>query len=176
MAMMSIRSGLVLLAAWSIGCSDDGSGRLRGGADATQADAALADAAPRSDARTPADAVPAGDALPSGDAASTRDGGPADAAQGDVLDTTDDDGDGLWNAVDNCPENANPQQSDQDADGAGDACDDDPQRFGHRLGAGALLLVGGGAMNDSLDLRGAGTTGKHTSANPLLRLSGGLMP
>ena len=35
----------------------------------------------------------------------------------------DDDGDGITDVLDNCPLNANPQQSDADADGSGDACD-----------------------------------------------------
>jgi len=111
----------------------------------------------------------------SGDAA-TRDVALDDATQADVLDTTDDDGDGVWNAVDNCAADANPGQADRDADGAGDACDVEPERFGYRLGSSALLLVGGAAMNESNNLRGSGTTAAHTSANPLLRLSGALSP
>ena len=37
----------------------------------------------------------------------------------------DPDGDGIFGAADNCAEIANPDQVDLDADGAGDACDDD---------------------------------------------------
>lgn len=36
----------------------------------------------------------------------------------------DDDGDGVENDVDNCPDVANPDQMDQDGDGVGDFCDD----------------------------------------------------
>lgn len=36
---------------------------------------------------------------------------------------TDPDGDGIYNAFDNCPAHANPDQEDSDGDGIGDACD-----------------------------------------------------
>jgi hypothetical protein len=36
----------------------------------------------------------------------------------------DDDGDGVANSQDNCPQVANPEQADMDVDGAGDVCDD----------------------------------------------------
>ena len=38
-------------------------------------------------------------------------------------DQDDDDGDGIANGCDNCPDDANPQQEDGDGDGDGDACD-----------------------------------------------------
>ncbi len=39
--------------------------------------------------------------------------------------TVDDDGDGFSNGLDNCVSISNPSQLDTDADGMGDACDDD---------------------------------------------------
>jgi len=45
---------------------------------------------------------------------------------GDEPPQTDEDGDGVDDAEDNCPEVANPLQEDIDDDGVGDACDDDP--------------------------------------------------
>lgn len=43
-----------------------------------------------------------------------------------VIDANDVDGDGITNAFDNCPDHANPGQSDSDGDGEGDACEPDP--------------------------------------------------
>src|SRR5204862_7605072 len=44
--------------------------------------------------------------------------------------TCDDDGDGIPDAVDNCPTTANPDQADADGDGIGDACDPDDDNDG----------------------------------------------
>ncbi len=173
--------GAALGLMWLAACGDaQQGGRLAvtpDGQASTDADPQSSDATrdagpPRTDG-TSGDAVTRDAAL---DDATRTDAAPTDAAQADVLDTTDDDGDGVWNALDNCPADANPGQADRDADGAGDACDVEPERFGYRLGSSALLLVGGAAMNESNNLRGSGTTAAHTSANPLLRLSGALSP
>src|SRR5439155_925861 len=40
-----------------------------------------------------------------------------------MVDPNDGDGDGIPNAMDNCPSVANPDQADRDMDGKGDACD-----------------------------------------------------
>ena len=50
-----------------------------------------------------------------------------DAAQdaGPALGGVDEDGDGVLDEADNCPLTSNPEQTDTDTDGAGDACDDD---------------------------------------------------
>src|SRR5215207_10188864 len=47
----------------------------------------------------------------------------------------DTDGDGVLNGVDNCPLVANPEQTDTDGDGLGDACDDDRDGDGVLNGA-----------------------------------------
>jgi len=43
-----------------------------------------------------------------------------------VEDTTDTDGDGIGDSLDNCPSTPNPTQADTDGDGVGDACDNCP--------------------------------------------------
>ena len=53
----------------------------------------------------------------------------------------DDDGDGIPNGDDNCPETANPEQVDQDGDGMGDVCDEDANGDGF---ADTLTATGGG--------------------------------
>jgi hypothetical protein len=40
-----------------------------------------------------------------------------------VLENIDADNDGIYNGIDNCPDNYNPNQEDTDGDGIGDACD-----------------------------------------------------
>ena len=47
-----------------------------------------------------------------------------------AFNATDKDGDGVDNALDNCPEVANADQKDTDKDGVGDACDDCPNEAG----------------------------------------------
>jgi YD repeat-containing protein len=44
-----------------------------------------------------------------------------------LMSGTDNDGDGVFDAQDNCPTVSNADQADADADGAGDACDDTPK-------------------------------------------------
>jgi len=60
----------------------------------------------------------AGNIAPWGDV--TKNPGAAGFTAGDL---NDDDGDGILNRVDNCPQNPNPDQRDSDQDGVGDVCD-----------------------------------------------------
>jgi hypothetical protein len=93
---------------WAGACSFDGSGLdpLDGGTTSIDADPLAPDAGPGGpDARpgAPDAAPPRPDAAP-----------------------VDSDGDGIIDALDNCPKVANPDQHDEDLDGVGDACDNCP--------------------------------------------------
>ncbi len=63
-----------------------------------------------------------------GDIGVKGDGGPIDGhvADNGLIAEGDDDGDGVPNAVDNCPFVSNGDQKDWDGDGLGDPCDPDP--------------------------------------------------
>ena len=49
----------------------------------------------------------------------------SDDDAGDEIDSLDTDNYGIVDSEDNCPYDYNPDQSDEDGDGVGDACDDD---------------------------------------------------
>jgi hypothetical protein len=138
--------------------------------------AALADAASGADAaQGPVDAAqgPVDAAQGPADAAQ----GPADAAHppGDAA-GPDGDGDGIHDEADNCADVANPQQADIDGDGAGDACDEEPQRFNHRLRHVGLMQVGGFVMGAQGDIQGGATQGAQTATSGQLQLRGRLGP
>jgi hypothetical protein len=65
------------------------------------------------------------DAVAGGDAA-TADARPPDAIPVDGSPTLDSDGDGVVDAIDNCPQQPNPPQYDEDGDNLGDLCDPCP--------------------------------------------------
>ncbi len=122
--------GLVLLA-----CGDNAGGKAGTTGDGGMGDL---DARPNTDLDpSPSDAGPRFDSgRPD---AGWEDGSPPadDAAQP----RPDRDGDAVADEIDNCPDLVNPEQVDQDGDHAGDACDPQPQQFGHRLGGQALALA-----------------------------------
>ncbi len=62
--------------------------------------------------------APSGVCLPPGTIGPAPDGGSDGGGPND-----DDDGDGVPNAIDNCPKVANPDQANDDGDAFGDACD-----------------------------------------------------
>ncbi len=61
----------------------------------------------------------------------------------------DDDGDGVLNGDDNCPETFNPGQQDQDGDGLGDQCDNE-----FRIRPEVLFIRGGGGLGQGCSVVG----------------------
>ena len=94
---------------------------------------------------------------------------------GTMMSGSDDDGDGVPNDRDNCPNAPNQDQADRDGDHAGDACDAQPEIFNYKL-VGQLLLVGGRGVDMNHTLRGGAGTGAHQSQTDQYRLKGRLMP
>ena len=78
-----------------------------------------------------------------------------DAATGCVQCSTDDDGDGVGDATDNCPGVPNPTQSDLDHDGVGDACD--PQTCGNGIREGTEACDGGACCTSACQLASNGS-------------------
>jgi MYXO-CTERM domain-containing protein len=68
----------------------------------------------------------------------------------------DPDVDGLYNSMDNCPQDPNPTQEDGDGDGIGDACDDNPNTGG---GAPTGSGVGGSGGSMGMGAGGNAATG-----------------
>ena len=112
-----------------------------------------------------------GDAQPS-DATMT----PTDATVSpDASSTTDRDGDGIADAVDNCRDIPNADQTDSDGDGAGDACDEAPN-VGNFYLNGQFLTIGGRSVDDDHTLGTKVTTGATESTDGTLILQGGVSP
>ena len=101
----------------------------------------------------------------------TRDAGINDDAT--VL--LDDDGDGVTDGSDNCPNVANPDQSDRDNDALGDACDAEPdvQQF---FLTGNVLTLGGTSVDDARTLNSKIPFGAVEATDGQLILKGGLYP
>jgi hypothetical protein len=100
-----------------------------------------------------------------------------DAARPDAASPPDDaDGDGVPDATDDCPAAADPAQADRDHDGAGDACDPDPDHANLRLVGGRLAFVAGTASDGRRSLDGRATSGAATLRSPRFVLRGRLIP
>jgi len=83
----------------------------------------------------------------------------------------DADNDGICGDLDNCPVHANPEQSDRDADGAGDACD--PVTSFDKIDAAVQIVLGRGAHDDSFAVEAllklnAGSNGIDPLTDPLV--------
>lgn len=92
----------------------------------------------------------------------------------------DTDGDGVQDSQDNCPRTPNPDQADQDNDGAGDACDPDADGADEENGTGGdgdITGSGNGTGNATGNATGSGSTtaegGTGNGTAPGARSSGG---
>ena len=106
--------------------------------------------------------------MPDPDAESV-DAAPADAA------VADGDGDGVADADDNCVDADNPDQTDTDDDGLGDACDANPEVADFSL-RGGFILFGGLLVDDENTLQGRGHTAHGQSSNGEFTVRGGFRP
>lgn len=78
--------------------------------------------------------------------------------------------DGVLNAVDNCPEVANPDQTDTDADGKGDACDPcptEPNPGNTGCTATVFAIQSGGFVAGTVHLASVVVTGRHVNNHDL---------
>lgn len=126
---------------------------------------ALSDASGMADAFLAADMGEALDAMSEIDAMSEVDAAmPADSDEDGVADTDD-----------NCLNAANPDQSDTDADGRGDACDARPEHADFQL-FGQFLLFGGLLVDDDYSLQGGGFTAHGLVSDGEFQLRGGFAP
>jgi hypothetical protein len=181
-----VRGALVVLCLWLYACGDGSVKRAGGQRDASATPTADAAPPPTADAGLPsvadaeepteADAAPLDpDAAPLDSDAAPLD---PDAAlpDPDAAPPSDRDNDGIPDALDRCPDLADPDQLDTDDDGAGDLCDPAPQVWQARLVRQGLLAFGGAGVNETQDLGSAARAGHHRSVGAGLRLEGTLSP
>ena len=93
----------------------------------------------------------------------------------DMMQAVDEDGDGVPDATDNCRNADNPDQTDTDNDGLGDACDAEPTEQNFML-LGQFVTVGGRAVDNEHTLRAKATTGANTATDGQLLLKGSVSP
>ena len=130
----------------------------------------------------PADSSDSSSATDAGSAADAG-GGPdtavslpdAAVAAPDMMQAADEDGDGVPDATDNCRNADNPDQTDTDNDGLGDACDAEPNEQNFTL-LGQFVTVGGRAVDNEHTLRAKATTGENTATDGQLLLKGRVSP
>ena len=145
-------------------------------------------------ADNPCDPAYTGDAPCVGDAQrqdlGDTDGDPPEVAQGDAepdaqrdaetdqatgadMDLHDDDGDGIPDAQDNCPNTQNADQLDTDGDGSGDACDAHPDIFDYQL-RGQLVFFNAHSTSADRSLHSSGPLGHQISTSTNYQLKGSL--
>ena len=87
----------------------------------------------------------------------------------------DSDGDGVFDAIDNCPNIANIDQADGDGDTAGDDCDAEPTVVNLRL-TGQFLTFGGSSVTADNSLNSQSTLGRVEATDGTFRMKGKLTP
>lgn len=93
----------------------------------------------------------------------------------DMMQASDADGDGVPDSTDNCRAVNNPDQTDSDSDGLGDACDAEPNAQNFIL-TGQFVTLGGLSVDNEHTLRAKATAGGNTATDGQLLLKGSVSP